>query len=78
MYGINFTDHPDLRRLLTDYNFEGYPLRKDFPLTGSVEVCAIVKLKKKLFMNRLNFNRIIEILISRVHGKVLSMSQYLK
>ena len=38
MYGINFTDNPDLRRLLTDYNFEGFPLRKDFPLTGSVEV----------------------------------------
>ena len=38
LYGVFFTDHPDMRRILTDYGFEGHPLRKDFPLTGYVEM----------------------------------------
>ena len=38
LFGINFNNHPDLRRIMTDYNFEGFPLRKDFPLTGHNEV----------------------------------------
>ena len=38
LFGIEFSNHPDLRRIMTDYNFEGYPLRKDFPLTGHTEV----------------------------------------
>ena len=49
MYGINFTNHPDLRRLLTDYNFEGHPLRKDFPLTGFNEVRYSEKDKKVIY-----------------------------
>jgi NADH-quinone oxidoreductase subunit C len=49
MYGITFADHPDLRRLLTDYGFSGYPLRKDFPLTGYVEVHYDEELKRVVY-----------------------------
>ena len=49
MYGIRFTDHPDLRRILTDYGFKGHPLRKDFPLTGFNEVRYSEKDKKVIY-----------------------------
>ena len=49
MYGIEFKDHPDLRRILTDYNFEGHPLRKDFPLTGHNEVRYSEEDKKVIY-----------------------------
>ena len=62
MYGVSFKDHPDLRRILTDYGFEGHPLRKDFPLTGHTEVRYSEDQKKvinepvKLEQNYRNFD----------------------
>ena len=49
MYGVNFQDHPDLRRILTDYGFEGHPLRKDFPITGHNEVRYSEEAKKVIY-----------------------------
>jgi NADH-quinone oxidoreductase subunit C len=49
LYGIYFSNHPDLRRILTDYGFEGHPLRKDFPLTGFVEVRYDIEQKRVIY-----------------------------
>jgi NADH-quinone oxidoreductase subunit C len=49
MYGVPFAEHPDMRRILTDYGFSGYPLRKDFPLTGYVELRYDDELKRVVY-----------------------------
>ena len=56
LFGIKFNNHPDLRRIMTDYNFEGHPLRKDFPLTGHNEV-RYDELEKKIVYENVNLTQ---------------------
>ena len=73
MYGVEFNNHPDLRRILTDYNFEGHPLRKDFPLTGFEEVRYSEKNKKVIYEPVKIRAKIIEILILKALGRELNI-----
>ena len=72
MYGVKFKNHPDLRRILTDYGFEGHPLRKDFPLTGHTEV-RYSEDQKKVINEPVKLEQNYRNLIMKVHGKVLNI-----
>jgi NADH/F420H2 dehydrogenase subunit C len=50
LFGIFFSEHPDLRRILTDYGFQGFPMRKDFPLSGFVEIAYSDEMKKVIYL----------------------------
>ena len=56
MFGIHFTKHPDLRRILTDYGFQGHPLRKDFPVTGYTEI-RYDDFKKRIVYENVELNQ---------------------
>ena len=73
LFGINFIgNHPDLRRILTDYGFEGHPLRKDFPLTGYVEV-RYDNDKKRIIYEPVDLNKNLETLILKALGRGLNI-----
>jgi NADH-quinone oxidoreductase subunit C len=56
LFGIHFEKHPDLRRILTDYGFEGYPMRKDFPLSGFMEI-KYNSIKKQITLQPINLTQ---------------------
>ena len=67
MYGVKFKDHPDMRRILTDYGFEGHPLRKDFPLTGHTEV-RYSEDQKKVISEPVKLEPAVEAILSLAPG----------